>query len=126
MRYVISGDLITVELPPDEDSGETGWVKGTRLSAGDYAAADRHCRRLGFDVRSLDGVIFLLSRCVKEWSLPLPADGGKLMGSLQRLSIELLTFLGQQFSADQQMTEEARQDLPDEPSDISAETETAA
>ena len=122
MRYIADENLMTIQLPPEEGTGEAGWVRARELRAGDYAEADRICRRRGVDVKSMDGVILLLARVIKEWSLPLPVEPGKLTGSLHRLSIDLVNFLAREIGGDHNLTEDQAQDLDDGPSAPSAET----
>lgn len=117
MRYIVNkSQTKREELPPEdgaEEGGaeEGGWVELRRLSAGDVRIVDRMCQKAGIAVGSVNGVLLLLEQAVVSWSLPLPTERGKLRESLDKLSLDLVNFLGQAMTEDLPLTDEQRADL---------------
>lgn len=87
--------IYRIELPPDDFTGEAGWVEVARLSASDFQIVDRQCQRLGIQLQTVSGMIMLASRGIRGWSLPLPVDPSNIAKSLGSLTIELITYIGQ-------------------------------
>lgn len=113
MRYIVDkGQTIHVELPPEEDGSEPGWVELKRLSAGDLRQVDQACQRAGIAVGSINGVLLMLERTVINWSLPLPVEpSSKLRESLNQLSLDVVNKLGEAMTEDMPLTEAQRADL---------------
>lgn len=112
-RYIVEKDQTNrVELPPEAEGEEPGWVNLKRLSAGDLRQVDRACQRAGIAVGSINGVLLLLERSVVEWSLPLPVTpASELRSSLDKLSVDVVNLLGNAMTEDLPLTDEQRADL---------------